>query len=482
MSLRKPLIFSQGIRQARFAALIFLFILIPSAAAGNQNPHAFMADPARCLHCHDAKPIRPGGAFTRDIVSLCQECHSMDHRMSHPVDIRPQERVIPELPLDAEGTITCTTCHDPHSNPSTATPYVNRGILERLSRKFSSQSYSTYFLRMPNYEGQLCLSCHERAEVDMGYLDVPIKFERDYTGSKACERCHVDIFREWGKTPHARTTQGPRENPDAIKAVITGTGDFRSEEVEIVIGVHWAQRYVIVRDGELKIAPGVWSLGESAWKRSTWQEQSWKEDCAGCHLTGYDPYEDSYVEKGVGCEMCHGPGGNHVRSGSGRFVVNPAHLEKRLSDSICASCHTTGHDRTGQFRYPVGYLPGQELELYYRGLLPHVGQGEDTFKGDGTLEDRLRSFEFWLDNPSLPSRIVCRQCKSLHILPGLGEPAGTGNLTQEQYCLSCHKDLDEDPEHKVVAGKDPDCISCHVPLKNSSGRPTIHDHKYSPDR
>ena len=477
----KPWDFSGGIKQVWFGGLILLIILVPAITQGAQNPHVFMEDPSRCLHCHDSKPVQPGGLFIKDIVSLCKDCHLMAHRMSHPVDIRPQEGVHPELPLDHEGTITCSTCHDPHSEPSSATPYAKRGVVERLKGMFSSAGYPTYFLRISNTEGQLCLSCHKSEEVDRGHLDVPTAFERDYTGSKACERCHKDIFREWKKTSHARTLQDPRENSNAIAAVFSGNESFKPEDVEIVIGVHWTQRYVIDRGGELRIARGVWSLGESTWTRSFWREQSWKDYCAGCHLTGYDPYEDAYIEKGIGCEMCHGPGGNHVRSGKSEDIVNPARIEWRLASSICASCHTNGHDRTGQFRYPVGYIPGQDLDLYYRGLLPHVGQGEDTFKGDGTLEDRLRSFAFWLGQFYQPSRIVCKQCKSLHILLDEEVAEGDVDLTPAQYCLSCHEGLHGDPEHKLRSGKDVDCHSCHIPLTDSLGRSSIHDHKYAFD-
>jgi hypothetical protein len=481
MTLMKLWDFSRGVKRVCFGSLTLWVILVPAITEGARNPHAFMDDPSRCLHCHDTSPVKPGGLFIKDIVSLCRDCHSMAHRMSHPVDIRPQKGTRAELPLDQEGTITCSTCHDPHSDPSSAAPYVGRGIVERLKGMFSSAGYPTYFLRMPNTEGQLCLLCHQNEEVDEGYLDVPTSFERDYTGSKVCARCHDGIYTQWKKTTHARTLQDPRENSKAIAAVFSGKESFKPDEVEIVIGVHWTQRYVIDRGGDLKIARGVWSLGESSWTRSSWREQSWKDYCAGCHLTGYDPYEDSYVERGVGCEMCHGPGGNHVRSGKGGDIVNPASIDWRLASSICASCHTNGHDRTGQFRYPVGYLPGQDLDLYYRGLLPHVGQGEDSFKGDGTLDDRLSSFAYWLDQLFRPSRILCKQCKSLHILLAEEEVSGEVDLTLAQYCLTCHVEIHEDKEHKLRSGKDVDCHSCHTPLKDNLGRPSIHDHKYEVD-
>jgi len=466
------------IEKARWAAPLLLLALMPFRAVAEPNPHAFMEDPGRCLDCHDSRPAASGGAITGDIVTLCRQCHPLPRSMSHPVGIRPDADTPADLPLDSEGTITCSTCHDPHAALSPTASYGDPSLLKRLRGFFTSKGPSRSLLRVTNDRGQLCLSCHERSEIDTGYLDVPVRLERDYTGSKSCERCHEDLFTEWERSPHARTAQGPRENPGAVKADISRAGELKPEEIEMVIGVLWAQRYVISRGGALIIAPGVWSLVERAWEGSTGREQSWKEDCAGCHLTGFDPYADTYVEKGVGCEMCHGPGGDHVRSGRGEAIVNPARLEKQLADSICASCHTIGHDRTGQFRYPVGYLPGKALELYFRGLRPHAGQGTDTFRGDGTLQDRLRSYRFWLDNPALTSRIVCKQCNTMHILPDHEAPAVKKILTRAAYCRSCHAELPAGPQHDLSAGAGPECLSCHVPLKDSSGRPSIHDHKF----
>lgn len=470
--------FSKGIKKVFFGCLALLIILAPIMVSAARNPHAFMDDTGRCVHCHKGKPVRADTLFTRDIVTLCRECHSMADRMSHPVDIRPSDKAYSGLPLDREGTITCSTCHDPHSEPFSTTPYVNRGIVERLRNIFSSAGFRTYFLRGANTEGQLCLSCHDKEEIDSGYLETPITFERDYTGSKACKRCHEAIYSEWKKTPHARTLQDPREEPAALAAVFSGEETFRPEDVEIVIGVHWTQSYVIDRGDELKVAREVWSLSESSWEGSFWWEQSWKDYCAGCHLTGYEPYEDSFVEKGVGCEMCHGPGGGHVRSGKGDKIVNPARINEKLASSICASCHTIGHDRTGQFRYPVGYIPGQELDQYYLGLLPHVGQGERTYKGDGTLEDRLRSLRFWYGQLLKPSRIGCKQFKRRQLLPAEEPTDKSVDLTLAQYCLSCHEELHSDPDHELRTGKDINCQSCHTPLKDSLGRNSIHDHKY----
>ena len=176
--------------------------------------------------------------------------------------------------------------------------------------------------------------------------------------------------------------------------------------------------------------------------------------------------------------MCHGPGGNHVRSGQNGNIVNPARIEGSLARSICASCHTSGHDRTGRFRYPAGYIPGEKLDLYFRGLVPHTGQGEDTFKDDGTLDDRLRSLDFWFERVFKPIMIVNRECSGLNVFSTLDDATADGDLTLSQYCLTCHDELPSGPKHKHGSGYDVDCYSCHMPIADKTGEPSIHDHKF----
>jgi hypothetical protein len=49
-------------------------------------------------------------------------------------------------------------------------------------------------------------------------------------------------------------------------------------------------------------------------------EKSFEMSCAGCHNTGLElkkvdkGYESKYVELNIGCEKCHGPGSEHIKS------------------------------------------------------------------------------------------------------------------------------------------------------------------------
>ncbi|UCG39171.1 MAG: hypothetical protein JSV00_02755, partial [bacterium] len=122
--------------------------------------------------------------------------------------------------------------------------------------------------------------------------------------------------------------------------------------------------------------------------------------------------------------------------------------------------------------------PGTDLAEYYRGLLPHIGQGAESFKGDGTLEDRLGSFAFWVENFLNPSRFQCKQCKGLHVQYARDVAEGRVDLTLAKHCLSCHEEIHNDARHGFASVSDVDCHSCHQPLQDKLGRPSIHDHRF----
>ena len=99
--------------------------------------------------------------------------------------------------------------------------------------------------------------------------------------------------------------------------------------------------------------------------------------CAGCHLTGWERYQDKATgqflvravndpggemnidddpeldEINVGCESCHGPGSEHVANGGrSRFIVNPRYLSAERSSVVCGRCH----DRRQGYGGPtIGY-------------------------------------------------------------------------------------------------------------------------------
>ncbi|MDW7773603.1 MAG: cytochrome c family protein [Desulfobulbaceae bacterium] len=73
------------------------------------------------------------------------------------------------------------------------------------------------------------------------------------------------------------------------------------------------------------------------------------EKCYSCHTTGYGrpggfiSIEQTPDLKNVGCEVCHGPGGEHAENG------DPASIKGQLTQKDCEGCHTS--ERVRAFRY-----------------------------------------------------------------------------------------------------------------------------------
>jgi hypothetical protein len=152
---------------------------------------------------------------------------------------------------------------------------------------------------------------------------------------------------------------------------------------------------------------------------------------------------------------------------------------------ICEACHTAGHDVTGQFRYPLGYLPGGDLGEHYFGLTPKPGQDDESFRGDGTARDRHAQYRFWQSRMLVAEGATCDLCKNFRLAAREGgrdgEP-GLRMLAPDEFCRSCHDGSLLPPprfhEGREVAGKP--CLPCHPPERNRAGSPSVHDHRYLP--
>lgn len=104
----------------------------------------------RCLVCHtdDAPALARDPAAARealapDLEDRCNACHA-DEGPSHKTGVAPHGAVPAALPLAADGTISCATCHFVHDEPSPG----------------------ECFTRIDNSRGALCLTCHTMAELE----------------------------------------------------------------------------------------------------------------------------------------------------------------------------------------------------------------------------------------------------------------------------------------------------------------------------
>ena len=101
-----------------------------------------------------------------------------------------------------------------------------------------------------------------------------------------------------------------------------------------------------------------------------------------CHVTGYGEVGGSSLGhtdrlRDVQCEVCHGPGSQHV---AGEGLEEPLALHTETPASVCTTCHTEQHSDTFQY------------QAYLRDILgPGHGAAAREKLGDGPTGHSLRS-------------------------------------------------------------------------------------------
>jgi hypothetical protein len=234
--------------------------------------------------------------------------------------------------------------------------------------------------------------------------------------------------------------------------------------------------------------------------------------CAGCHLSGWERYQDSATgqylvravndpagdmnidddpspdEINIGCESCHGPGSEHVvTAGRAGPIVNPRLLSAERSAVLCGRCH----DRRQGFGGPtVGYT--QALSETGAMARPGISRNDlltrftDPVKKGPTMRAGGREDNIWADDVHsnkphqqysdfLKSKmyrndrilVACSDCHDMHgttafprfVLHDSRDPTSP-------LCQRCHMvDLLSHMETKLNArmkGMQTLCIDCHM--------------------
>ena len=220
------------------------------------------------------------------------------------------------------------------------------------------------------------------------------------------------------------------------------------------------------------------------------KSKSFETQCASCHYTGYtltptvggdfvagavnDPGGEADIDgDGVpnqlntGCEVCHGPGSEHVKSTKARkaaTIVSPAKLAAERATVICTQCHSR----------PQGTMKNdQPINKDNKMLIPGVSRN-DYLVNYTSREDAAQS-DYWADG--IHSKSHHQQgtdlIKSKHYLNG----------TQTLSCYNCHDahgktEVKHQLRMEVRDGKNSLCASCHkaVDLKTHTQKKVGFEH------
>lgn len=182
----------------------------------------------------------------------------------------------------------------------------------------------------------------------------------------------------------------------------------------------WQQRYLLRAGNQLVPSPVEYdeaSGAYAAWEPETWYDganaplhtaasqvpksRSFEARCSGCHNTGatlaFDvatgEFRTGYVEFDIGCEQCHGPGEEHVRSrGDVTKILNPRRLAESptfdvaKANAVCARCHTRGE--------AVDAVPGSSVKPEF-GFTAAGGVAQAGDDPDDFLVPTTSSGDFW---------------------------------------------------------------------------------------
>lgn len=225
-------------------------------------------------------------------------------------------------------------------------------------------------------------------------------------------------------------------------------------------------------------------------------------ECMSCH-NSYPDFvlgsENKYnaVEKGIGCERCHGPGSVHVAERSkgtkvdtskyiDYTIVNPAKLSIDRQFDICQRCHLQGNAILKEGKSFYDFKPGMVLSNYMTVFLPKYKNADDEFIM-ASHADRLKQSACFIASTGSATKtsstklkpykdaMTCVTCHNPHV-----SVRNTNSNVFNDACNNCHH---ENGKSHLECGKKgivktADCVSCHMPKSGSIDIPhvTVHDH------
>ncbi len=422
----------------------------------DRSPHGANANnPIDCTGCHrtaqhylfphEENQAQSLQEFQRQIADNCTRCH-YPHSPFHSVE--PDN---PELP-------TCVSCHGDHNISPAA--------------------------QIPQTMPAACVACHTDQPESWAVALIPARAgfgehpAEDYVGSDRCGGCHEAVYAVWKNTRHANLIGDAVADPTVILGDFTQSDPDRTfsvADVQYTIGSKWKQRYITqTDDGDFLILPAQWNFETEEWVAyhpDDWQTRDWRQNCGSCHVTGLNTETWNFVEFGVGCESCHGPGGSHAND---PYNVP---MYQTVDDQVCGSCHSRGTSLDG-YSFPATYRPGDTLSEHFT----FTTDDADVW-ADGSARKHHQQYMDWqLGSKMQQSDMV--HCVTCHNAHDNGQADAQLNLPLNDLCLQCHTDkaqlIVHTPYHQEASkNRQFVCSDCHLPKMATSAVPyDIHNHSF----
>lgn len=379
-----------------------------------------------------------------------------------------------------------------------------------------------------------CQKAKETPDVTQNTVDAVSqpKIERppspslSYIGSARCADCHQDIAQRYARHPMAHSAgrtedyaaQEQRENarfssgPYEYQVLSTEQGivhreacraEDRSLLYEELVPMPYAigsgqrgRAYLAERDGLLFESPITWYSSDRRWDLSPGYEKHNQhfgrqvgDGCIYCHIGQPNPVADDtdrylsplFIEAGISCERCHGPGQDHVAFHASQAnsaaderlskqpdpIVNPRDLPPEQREAVCNQCHLQGDERILRYGRRNGdFRPGDNLHDIW------ISFTSGTKVIDGVSTEAVSQVEQMRASKCFTAsegRFGCTSCHDPHGIPEVSMQA----TYYRGRCLTCHgeeKVACSETETARTAVSD-NCVTCHLPQLATSDVP-----------
>jgi hypothetical protein len=327
----------------------------------------------------------------------------------------------------------------------------------------------------------VCFSCHR--EQGLSYLHTA----HHLTSQLASKESVLGSFKEESNVlmivdpAHATAEPGlyfrmEEKGGSYYETAVTGWGNdlqTRTERIDVVTGSGVrGVTYLYWQGDKLYELPVSYWTDRHQWINSPGYENGSANfsrpvnpGCLECHATyikalSSDPLTNSYDRNslitGISCEICHGPGADHVArekagpvEGSDQAILNPAKFSRDRQIDLCALCHN-GIQREA-LAPAFSYVPGKPLSEYFKPIPSDTVEHPDVHGNQVGLLERSRCFRS-------SQTMTCSTCHDVHAPERVA-------ASYSDRCLTCHQwqscGMAKTMGEKIKAN----CIDCHMPVE-----------------
>jgi predicted CXXCH cytochrome family protein len=209
--------------------------------------------------------------------------------------------------------------------------------------------------------------------------------------------------------------------------------------------------------------------------------------CLPCHVGGYEltqredggvdllSEDGAWLDDGVDCERCHGPGESHLYSMAAADIVQPGLLDAERADEVCGQCHGRREGSESGLPHPFGeprpYQAGERLADTTHSV------GESWGSGAAALARMQHDEHMVSGHGPTGAGLRCVDCHQVHGEHGATRPGLLrASVEDNALCEGCHLRSSfggdswaiaehmghrfYDPGGAQEAGR---CVHCHMP-------------------